>query len=79
MAVLERLAMADGRLGADVAAGRRGVLVTTGTLPAGGSTRSTWPTSITFGLSRLFHLTRSFQFWPLSRPTRIIVSPGFTV
>ena len=28
----------------------------------GGITRSTWPTSITFGLSRLFHLTRSFQF-----------------
>ena len=37
------------------------------------------PTSITLAFSRLFHLTRSFQFWPLSSPTRIIVSPGLTV
>jgi hypothetical protein len=45
----------------------------------GATTRSVWPTSITFGFSRLFQRTRSFQFWPVSRPIRIRVSPGLTV
>jgi hypothetical protein len=45
----------------------------------GGTMRITCPTSIRFGLPRLFQRIRSFQFWPLSRPIRISVSPGLTV
>ena len=45
----------------------------------GGTTRSTWPTSMMFGFSIVFHLTRSFQFCPFSRPMRISVSPVLTV
>ena len=51
----------------------------TGCATAGGTTRSTCPTSITFGLSIPFQRATSRQFWPLSRPMRISVSPGFTV
>src|SRR5438105_1852996 len=59
--------------------------VVTGRVPAalgsvpGGTTRSTCPTSMTSGLSRPFHFTRSFQFWPFSSPMRMSVSPGLTV
>jgi hypothetical protein len=59
--------------------------VVTGLVPAafgstpGGTTRRTCPASMTFGLGRSFHLTRSFQFWPFSSPMRISVSPCFTV
>jgi hypothetical protein len=53
--------------------------VTTASLPAGGVTRSTWPTSIWFGLSMVFQRLMSRQFWPVSRPMRIRVSPGLTV
>ena len=64
-----RKTLADGRLGADVAAGRRGVLVTTGALPAGGSTRSTWPTSIRlgFGTQAVFQLMMSSGLRPWVR------------
>jgi membrane-bound lytic murein transglycosylase B len=45
----------------------------------GGTTRSTCPTSIRFGFSRLFQRTMSRQACPVSRPMRITVSPRFTV
>ena len=45
----------------------------------GGATRTTWPTSMTLGLSMLFQRAMSRQFCPVSRPMRISVSPGFTV
>jgi hypothetical protein len=54
------------------------VVATAGSTP-GGTTRITWPTSITFGFVRLFQRIRSFQFWPVSRPIRISVSPDLTV
>ncbi len=46
---------------------------------AGGTTRSTCPTSIRLALSRLFQRAMSFQPWPFSRPMRISVSPALTV
>src|SRR5512140_2830365 len=45
----------------------------------GGTTRSTWPTSMMLGFSMLFQRATSRQFWPLSRAMRINVSPGRTV
>ncbi|MDQ0586734.1 hypothetical protein QFZ47_000843 [Variovorax paradoxus] len=46
--------------------------------PTGGTTRSTWPTSIRSGFSRLFQRTMFCQLWPVSLPMRRIVSPGRT-
>ena len=37
---------------------------TEGTVAAGGTTRSTWPTSIRFGFSRPFQRATSLQFCP---------------
>jgi hypothetical protein len=45
----------------------------------GGTMRRLWPTSMTCGGSRLFQRAMSFQFWPLSRPMRMSVSPGLTM
>src|SRR5207248_412949 len=45
----------------------------------GGATRTTWPTSMTLGLSMLFQRAMSRQFCPVSSPMRISVSLGFTV
>ena len=45
----------------------------------GDTTRSTWPTSIRSAFSSWFQRLMSFQFWPVSRPMRISVSPGLTV
>lgn len=47
--------------------------------PAGGTTRSTWPTSITLGLSSLFQLAMSRQGWPTSVAIFMMVSPARTV
>ena len=50
------------------------------TVPAtGGAIRSTWPTSIWLGFSTPLQRTISRQFCPVSRPMRIMVSPGLTV
>lgn len=49
-----------------------------GTAP-GDTTRRTCPTSIMLGFSMAFQRTMSRQFWPVSRPMRIMVSPGLTV
>ena len=61
-----------------------GMLATTGAAggacaTALGEMRSTWPTSIRSGLSRLFRRTMSRQLTPLSLPILRIVSPGLTV
>src|SRR6478672_787679 len=45
----------------------------------GGDTRSTWPVSMTFGLSSAFQRTMSRQFWPCSSAMRMRVSPCRTV
>src|SRR5438552_3407994 len=47
--------------------------------PAGGATRSTWPTSRWFGSDRLFQRARSRQLWPVSMPFLVSMSPGWTV
>jgi uncharacterized protein (DUF697 family) len=73
---LAALAAATGAEAADAGGKLRGALASS--VP-GGATRSTWPTSITFGLSRLFQRAMSRQFWPLSSAMRISVSPGRTV
>ena len=49
------------------------------TAPVGGTTRSTWPTSITLGLSRVFQRTISRQGWFTSVAIFMIVSPARTV
>jgi hypothetical protein len=54
------------------------VVAVAGSTP-GATMRITWPGSIRFGLTKLFQRIRSFQFWPLSRPIRISVSPGLIV
>ena len=46
---------------------------------AGGATRTTCPTSIRLGFSRLFQVAMSRQFWPDSSAMRMSVSPGLTV
>ena len=56
-----------------------GLAVTADASTPGGTTRSTCPTSIRFGFSRLFHLATSRQLWPLSSAMRISASPGLTV
>ena len=45
----------------------------------GGTTRTTWPTSMALGFSKLLQRAMSFQLWPCSKPMRIKVSPGLTV
>ena len=45
----------------------------------GGTTRTTCPTSIRLGFSRLFQVAMSRQFCPDSRAMRMSVSPGLTV
>ena len=45
----------------------------------GGTTRSTCPTSIRLGLTSAFQRAMSRQLWPVSRPMRVMVSPGLTV
>jgi hypothetical protein len=59
--------------------GDTGRVTTKGFSLVGGTTRSTCPTSMMLGFSRLFQRTMSRQFWPFSRPMRIMVSPGLTV
>lgn len=54
-------------------------VVAPGAAPVGGVTRSTWPTSITFGLSRLFQRAMSRHGWLTSVAMRMMVSPGRTV
>ncbi|MNT51132.1 hypothetical protein D3C72_1880830 [compost metagenome] len=46
--------------------------------PAGGSTRSTWPTSIELELDSLFHRTRSPTLTPSLRAIWYSVSPDWT-
>jgi hypothetical protein len=71
------LAAAAGAGGAPGAAGRTGSAAAT--LAVGGTTRSTCPTSRTFGFSRLFQRWMSRQFWPVSSAMRTSVSPRCTV
>ena len=48
-------------------------------VPTGATTRSTWPTSMTFGLSRLFQRTMSRHGWLTSVAIFMMVSPWRTV
>src|ERR1700748_563841 len=49
------------------------------TSPAGGITRSTWPTSRWFGSARLFQRGKSRPAWAVSMPILVSMSPGWTV
>ena len=75
--------LAGAGAGAGVPAAGRGPSVSAGAdatvVPAGGTTRSTWPTSMRFGLSRLFQRAMSRQGWFTSVAMRMIVSPWRTV
>ncbi|MNV52166.1 hypothetical protein D3C71_1442450 [compost metagenome] len=46
--------------------------------PAGGSTRSTWPTSMELEFDSLFHRTRSLTLVPSLRAIWVRVSPDWT-
>src|SRR5438552_13092820 len=64
-APLAGAALASGRVSTFAEPGGLALFAAFRSVP-GAATRNTWPTSIRFGFSRLFHLTRSFQFWPVS-------------